>query len=205
MTEPTDANIAELSRAAIEKATLGKWSPPSGVPEMRLGNRFNTFDLKAAPQMTDAWHACWDVMRGLKWDAFLTGGFGNGKTHLAIAALNEWARQGKYGRFVKAPDWLALMRAHAVVEEGQVDSEFILDQFARAPMLALDDLGSERVTDWGGEQLFRLLDKRYDGRRPTIVTSNATVAGLDPRIVSRLREGLVICYGADLRGKLEAK
>ena len=172
---------------------------------MRLGDRFNTFDLKSAPQMTDAWHACWDVVRGLKWCAFLIGSVGNGKTHLAIAALNEWARQGKYGRFAKAPDWLALMRAHAVVEEGRVDSEFILDQYSRTPMLALDDLGTQRSTEFGGEQLFRLLDRRCDARLPTVVTSNSSVDQLDPRIISRLREGLTICRGEDMRGKTEAK
>jgi DNA replication protein DnaC len=103
---------------------------------------------------------------------------------------------------VKLPDWLALMRKHAVPDEGQVDSEYLLDNYVAVPMLALDDLGAEKVTEWGGEQLYRLLDRRCDARRPTIVTSNAAVDALDPRIVSRLREGLVVCRAPDVRGKL---
>jgi DNA replication protein DnaC len=151
--------------------------------------------------MKEAVEACYRLLRGEIWCAFLIGGVGNGKTHLAIGTLNKWTMDGRGAAFfVKLPDWLALMRKHAVPEEGQVDSEYLLDNYVAVPMLALDDLGSERVTDWGGEQIFRLLDKRYDAKRPTIVTSNAGKEALDPRIISRLREGLTICRGKDLRG-----
>ncbi len=147
---------------------------------------------------------CMYVERGDCWCAFLVGGNGNGKTHLGIAALNEWQRQGnRGGRFVKVPDWLALMRRHAVPEEGQIDAEQLLDNYARCPFLVLDDLGAERVTSsgYGGELLYRLIDRRYDARLRTIVTSNARQDDLDLRIASRLREGLVVCAAPDYRGR----
>jgi DNA replication protein DnaC len=175
---------------------------PGGVPEGRCLDFFATFDLQLAPEMAEARTACLRLLAGEMWCVFLIGGFGNGKTHLAIATLNEWTRQGGNGYFTKTADWLALLRRHVDPPEGEVDAEQLLDNYVAVPMLALDDLGAEKVTEWGGEQLYRLLDRRCDARRPTIVTSNAAVDALDPRIVSRLREGLVICRSPDVRGKL---
>jgi len=174
---------------------------PGGVPP---GRELDTLlNFRAVDGMKEAVEACYRLLRGETWCAFLIGGFGNGKTHLAIGTLNQWTMDGRgHAHFVKLPDWLALMRKHAVPDEGQVDSEYLLDNYVAVPMLALDDLGAEKVTEWGGEQLYRLLDRRCDARRPTIVTSNAAVDALDPRIVSRLREGLVICRAPDVRGKL---
>lgn len=149
--------------------------------------------------MEEAMHLCHRLLSGTVWCVFLIGGFGNGKTHLAIGTLNEWMEAGHNGRFTKAADWLAMMRKHAVPEEGQVDSEYLLDAYAKVEMLAIDDLGAEKSTEWGAEQLYRLLDRRYDSRLPTFVTSNAPLAQLDPRIVSRLREGLVVCHSPDVR------
>ena len=204
-TSPPELTLEEAGRW-MERASeymASQWRRPAGVPKSRLYDVFATFDLERAPDMAQARSACLRLLAGETWCAFLVGGFGNGKTHLTIATLNEWARQGGRGYFIKVPDWLALMRKHAVVEEGQTDSESILDSYSKVGMLALDDLGAEKVTEWGGEQLYRLLDRRYDDKRPTIVTSNSRQADLDPRIISRLREGKTVCHGADLRGKLE--
>jgi len=173
---------------------------PGGVP---LGRELDTLlNFRAVDGMKEAVEACYRLLRGEIWCAFLIGGFGNGKTHLAIGVLNQWTMDGGKGYFTKTADWLALLRRHVDPPEGEVDAEQLLEAYVKVEMLAIDDLGSERVTDWAAEQIFRLLDKRYDAKRPTIVTSNAGVGTLDPRIVSRLREGLVICRAPDVRGKL---
>ncbi|MBS1878930.1 MAG: hypothetical protein JST31_05420, partial [Actinobacteria bacterium] len=39
--------------------------------------------------------------------------------------------------------------------------------------LYIDDLGSERRTDWVVEQLYAVINERYEGRRSILVTSNA--------------------------------
>ena len=173
---------------------------PYGVPEGRRGDWFGSFDLQRAPQMTEARDACLKLLKGDLWCVFMIGGTGNGKTHLAIATLNEWSREGHYGQFWKVPDWLALMRSRVQPDEGQRNSEEVLSAFMEAPMLALDDLGPEKNTPWGDEQLYRLIDRRCDNRMRTIVTSNARKADLDPRIVSRLSEGMVVCRSPDVRG-----
>ena len=147
---------------------------------------------------------CVSVAMGDIWCAFLWGGPGNGKTHLAIAALRHRFAKGQGGRFWRVPDFLAFLRAHLAVdmENKGVGSEVetILKAYQSANfLLVLDDLGVENQTDWACEQLYRVLDGRYENRAPTIITSNAPLDSLDPRIRSRFREGWVVCEGKDLR------
>jgi DNA replication protein DnaC len=65
--------------------------------------------------------------------------------------------------------------------------------------VVFDDLGAENQTDWAAEQLYRVLDARYDAHLPTIITSNAAQSRLDGRLLSRYAEGLVVCRGEDVR------
>lgn len=57
---------------------------------------------------------------------------------------------------------------------------------ADGPVLILDDLGAERLTEWGEEQLFLLLDYRYRHQSPTVVITNEPLETLPARIYSRL-------------------
>jgi DNA replication protein DnaC len=74
-------------------------------------------------------------------------------------------------------------------------------------LLHLEDLGAEKQTDWVLEQLYSLVNQRYEDRRSILVTSNvSTPAELEDQIgkrtVSRLME---ICgdplklFGEDMR------
>lgn len=57
-------------------------------------------------------------------------------------------------------------------------------------VLALDDLGAERTTDWRLDQLAHLIDERYQRQLPILVATNYQLAQweevLDARTVSRL-------------------
>jgi DNA replication protein DnaC len=59
-------------------------------------------------------------------------------------------------------------------------------------LVVLDDLGAERVTDWVQEQLYKLINERYERMLPTVVTSNCSLQELEYRlggpVVDRLAE-----------------
>lgn len=149
--------------------------------------------------MKPAWVRCKAVAEGKVWCAFLHGGYGTGKTHLAIAALSRFGR----GMFQKVPDLLDWVRA-AAYDPGGVGIEAALSRYrGMSGLLVLDDLGTENATGWAEEQLYRILDSRYESRLPTIITSNQDYSRTDGRIKSRFGEGLIICKGLDVR--LEAK
>jgi DNA replication protein DnaC len=141
---------------------------------------------------------CQDVAAGKKWAALLWGDYGTGKTHLAIAALTEWVKRENTGYFWKVPDFLQWVRETAFGREEGVDNTLESYRYGMF-LLVLDDLGTENRTDWASEQLYRVLDSRYDLKLPTILTTNQAPERIDPRIFSRYREGLAVCEGEDMR------
>ena len=56
----------------------------------------------------------------------------------------------------------------------------------------MDDLGAERRSDWVLEQLYAIVDERYESKRSMVVTTNLGQDELEqqigPRTVSRLVE-----------------
>jgi DNA replication protein DnaC len=65
-----------------------------------------------------------------------------------------------------------------------------LMQYALVPLLVLDDLGSEKLTEWGEEQLYRLAHERNHNDRPMIITSNLDGPAIRARYNDRLIERL---------------
>ena len=199
--KPARETSSELKVQTWPELKLSQQVPPipdgpAGVPPGRCGDSFTTFDLKRAPEMRPAYKRCRDLIAGKVWCAFLWGNFGNGKTHLAIAALNEWYARESTVIFWKVPDFLSWMRRR-VFEDKEREDDVLQSYREGANLVVFDDLGTENRTDWSYEQLYRVLDSRSDNHLPTIITSN--LDELDGRIVSRYREGLIVCRGKDQR------
>jgi DNA replication protein DnaC len=117
----------------------------------------------------------------------LLGGYGAGKTHLAAAIANYNIELGRPAIFVVVPDLLDHLRAaFGPTSESGVDER--LDTIRETPLLILDDLGAHHSTPWAQEKLFQILNHRYNGRLPTVITTNQRLEELDPRVASRLAD-----------------
>jgi len=176
---------------------------PKGIPIPRLSDTFDSFNLKLNPAMQRVYARCLAVGEGREWCALLSGGYGIGKTHLAIAAL---IRYGK-GRFVKVPDLLNEIRMVAFGDRGVTSwgagEDAAIDPYRNEKgLLVLDDLGAEKDTDWTAQALYRILDARYDANLPTIITTNHAADRIDGRIWDRFRQGLATGDG-DSKGATE--
>jgi DNA replication protein DnaC len=160
------------------------------------------------PQIT-AWadHAATDLRTA--GDLLITGTFGTGKTHQAYGALRRIAEAGP-DRFemiaMTAPDMYGLLRPGGSDRGAETE----LKRLCRVPLLLLDDLGTEKISEWTEEATYRLLNERYNECRPLIITSNLPTQGatgddlqakLGGRIVSRLSQmtTFVELLGPDLR------
>ena len=74
-------------------------------------------------------------------------------------------------------------------------------------LLHLDDLGAEKRTEWVLEQLYAIVNERYETQRSIVVTTNLQEPELREQIgertVSRLAEicdqFVIPLYGTDLR------
>lgn len=143
---------------------------------------FETYDRAKMPDAFDAAKRWADSPKG--W-LLLIGAPGVGKTHLACAAVNVIEARREPVAFVSVPTMLESLRPD---REGALE----LDQLARVPVLALDDIGKQKDSDWTKEVFFRLFDLRYMEDLPTLITSNddgqAMAKKLGSAIVDRMIE-----------------
>lgn len=107
----------------------------------------------------------------------LLGATGVGKTYEAYGAMRLISAAGVHTRWVviSAADLYARLRPRH-----GVDSETEFRAAADAPLLAVDDLGAAKTSEWVEEVNFRLVNHRYERALPTLFTSN-----LPPRDVLR--------------------
>lgn len=121
----------------------------------------------------------------------LEGTYGCGKTHLAAAVGNTRLNFEETVLFITTPDLLDHLR-NTFGPSSEVGYDQMFDQLRNNSLLILDDLGVENPSAWAQEKLFQLLDHRYARRMPTVITTNADIDALDPRIRSRLLDEGVI-------------
>lgn len=136
---------------------------------------------------------------------FLTGNVGTGKSGLGVGVLRAlWMSHRKVGRFISAPELIRRFQA-SFSEDASESKEDIHHEMTVAPLIVLDDYGTEKQTEFAQAELFRLINERHSKGLPLIVTTNLAVQELDPRVKSRLtdteRSQWLEFKGADRRAK----
>ena len=102
----------------------------------------------------------------------LIGPPGIGKTHLAVAVLRRVIlTRGARGLFYDTRDLLRVIRStyNPLVRTAEMD---VLRPVMEADLLVLDDMGSEKTSEWVEETMNLIVNTRYNERRHTIFTSN---------------------------------
>lgn len=94
----------------------------------------------------------------------LLGPVGVGKTHAAVGVMRELMRSGRHPRFYPVAELLDLLRPGG--------PEGAAEQLAACDVLVVDDLGSERPTEWTAERLYALVNRRWMEERPIVATTN---------------------------------
>ena len=107
---------------------------------------------------------------------YLWGMPGRGKTYAAAAAVRLAVRDGLTAKLVTAKGLLDAIKA-----EWDGGERGALERAERCDLLALDDLGVERPTEWAMETLTGLIDARVAAGLPIIVTSNYSLGELRDR------------------------
>ncbi len=125
-----------------------------------------------------------------KW-LLLSGTYGCGKTHLAAAIANRCVATGKPVLFLNTPDLLDRLRAgFAPSADDTFATRF--EEIRTAPILILDDLGTESPTAWAVEKLYQILNYRYNAHLPTVITTNRDLKDIEPRVASRLTDAEIV-------------
>jgi len=114
----------------------------------------------------------------------LYGSYGCGKTHLAAAIANFAVEMGIPTLFITVPDLLDTLRFSYDDPDATFEQRF--DEIRTAPLLVMDDFGTQNATEWAQEKLFQILNYRYINKLPLVVTTNLLLEEMEPRIRSRL-------------------
>ena len=117
----------------------------------------------------------------------LSGVSGCGKTHIAAAIVNRIIERGQPALFVVVPDLLDHLRA-AYQPGAEIAYDDLFERVRNAPLLVLDDLGTQAPTPWAQEKLFQLINHRFNAQLPTIVTTNLAPEQFDDRLRTRLTD-----------------
>jgi DNA replication protein DnaC len=100
----------------------------------------------------------------------LYGRPGAGKTHLLVAALRYLAlEKGIPGRYVEFMLLLSDIRAGFSENRGHME---ILRPLLQVPVLAIDELGKERGTEWERSMLDELISRRFNSGLATLFATN---------------------------------
>jgi DNA replication protein DnaC len=170
-------------------------------------NELNAFLINAKNRAREFVDAYPSVDAGL----LLLGPAGVGKTHLACAVLSELVlRKGASAIYIDFSDLLMKIQT-SFRPDAEASKESILQPYADAELLVLDELGASKPHPWVLDVLYNLLNTRYNRKKVTIVTSNFEdepdkEAGekdrLEDRVGVRIRSRLSeMCLQVTMRGQ----
>lgn len=180
--------VGDIPGDMRQRMTFDAFDPWGGVNADAAGRE----TLNRAKQATAAFA---EHPRG--W-LLLTGPRGCGKTHLAVAIAGESIRRGRPAFYTFVPALLDHLRG-AFSPDSPISYDELFEQVKTAPLLILDDLGTESSTPWAEEKLYQIVVYRYDTRLPTVLTSVFSaeeLEGMKPRIGSRLMDGAMVDWHA---------
>ena len=131
----------------------------------------------------------WDEMREQNIGLLLYGPVGTGKSFYAACIANALIDREKPVP-VLMTSLARIINTVSGMFEGKQD---YIDKIVRYPLLILDDIGTERSTEYALEQVYSVIDARYRTGRPLIVTTNTPIEKIkapetlaQQRIYSRL-------------------
>lgn len=153
-------------------------------------NSFNAPQDQRALQATKAWAA--RVLEGGPAGLFLYGAedptdpgrprTGNGKTHLAVAALRQLLLEPSFAvewaRMLNVPNWL--FRMQDTFNTGE-STYRLVEEATRPWVLVLDDLGAEQCSEWALRSLYVVAEQRQG--KCTLITSNYDLGAFEARAV----------------------
>lgn len=169
------ATDAEM-QAAEERAQQEWREQKSRVLLSRLPDNYRLADPRHPA--TERWLL--EYFAGSRRNMVIVGPAGVGKTWEATAL----ARMLLTEHFVP----VTYVEAAAMIDSLRPNSDGASDigTFQLTPVLIIDDLGAERVTDWTLEQLYRLTNYRSARSLPMIVTTNLSSHELTDRYGDRI-------------------
>lgn len=134
------------------------------------------------------------------------GGVGTGKTYIAACIANALLDKSYT---VKMTNFATIINDLF----SSTDKNGYINSLVNCDLLIIDDLGSERNTDYAIENVFNVIDRRYRTGKPMIITTNLQLSMLysEPsldkkRIYDRILENCVpVCVSGSSKRTVTGK
>lgn len=136
----------------------------------------------------------------------ITGKSGLGKTHLAASIANKLIETDKIvlmGRLTMLLDMIKETFRDNIKSENE-----LIELYSNVDMIIIDDLGTEKISQWALEKLYTIIQNRNENGLPIIITTRFDKQGLIERFSQSQDEQLVdaiisklyqMCYGITLK------
>ena len=166
--------------------------PNKILPQYGITHKFFDYTLENFKKYPQVVEICQRYIKSENRKSILIlGSPGTGKTHIAIAIMQELIKAGiKNMQFKSTPDLLMSIR-RSYDDDSETKDAVIIDRFIKYSFLVLDDFGAENITEFTASALYMIVNGRLSEEKPTIVTSNLAMEEINetmPRIASRFAE-----------------
>lgn len=170
-----------------------------GIPINHINSSFENYQLeyKLQKQIFDRiLQYTSEISSGFKGDMILLGREGTGKTHLACAMLKELAVKGKNIKFITSYEltnyFIENWGNRSFFESNEIT------KFAQYDVLIIDEYGFNDQKDAQKAYLEKILYKRYDCCKSTVIISNlfkdSIEESLGHRVWSRLNQNDLLIH-----------
>ena len=135
---------------------------------------------------------------------WFTGSVGTGKTTLAMLVSKAAMEADRTVAIYSLPRLLSMLRA-TYDDDAAYSLDELIDRLCSVDLLHVDDVGAEQTSPWVLEQLYTIVNTRYEDGRAVMLTTNLPddelKAQIGHRTVSRLNEmcHVLLLYGDDQR------
>lgn len=180
------------------------------IPQNLRDACFENFDPNPD---NDIWLKVWAWAKKPEGFLILWGKPGNGKSHLAAAAVKQILTNSVANKMYRTVEFIKTRALVEKIRRAQLDDDpdprpgfYAPRDYSNIANLILDDVGVEKPSEFVLEQLYGVLDNRLERRRPTLITSNLhpnlLAARLGERLASRILSGKALeLTGPDRRLK----
>jgi DNA replication protein DnaC len=179
---PQFGQLAECACGLVANRRASIYRAASRIPAEYAELDLATYpDKRIAGDVADWWYepqSPWLI---------LAGDLGVGKTGLEIGLVKKALAAGRSSLYRPFVELLSDIRAtYRTRDASEPDEADLVGACKAVDVLALDDVGAERVTGWAQERLFEILNHRYNERRRTILTTNLGPGELEEHVGDRI-------------------
>lgn len=191
--------FAEWTREPAQQEHYRKWKQEKIERAMKLsgvGNHFKNKKLDDLKVNERLYKECvryvknWREMREHGFGFFFWGNVGAGKTHAAAALANELIQEQLVEvLFLNMPATVTRVKKTFDAPTKNEDTK-LFDRMKDVELLIIDDLGVEKLSDWLSDQIYQIVDHRWQNQKPMIITSNQSLDDLGEfykaQVISRI-------------------